>query len=62
MVVNNKENQAYSGKIAKLQREKEHHEEQLRQRCEEVEALKKEKKRLEASVRAKQAIAAARRQ
>ena len=61
MVVN-KENQANSGRIAKLEREKEHHEEQLRQRCEEVEALKREKKRLEASVRAKQAIAAARRQ
>ena len=61
-MVQNKENQANSGRIAKLEREKEHHEEQLRRRCEEVEALKREKKRLEASVRAKQAIAAARRQ
>ena len=62
MAINNKENEAYSLKIAKLQREKEYHEEILRQRCEVVEALKKEKKRLEASVRAKEAIAAARRQ
>ena len=62
MAINNKENEAYSLKIAKLQREKEYHEEILRQRCEVVEVLKKEKKRLEASVRAKEAIAAARRQ
>ena len=61
MAINNKENEAYSLKIARLQREKEYHEEILRQRCEVVEALKKEKKRLEASVRAKEAIAAARR-
>ena len=61
MAINNKENEVYSRKIARLQREKEHHEEILRQRCEEVEALKREKKRLEASVKAKEAIAAARR-
>ena len=61
-MVQNKENQANAGRIAKLEAEKEHHEEVLRRRCEEVEALKREKARLEASVRAKQAIAAARRQ
>ena len=62
MVQQNKENRGDARRIAQLEAEKEHHEEVLRRRCEEVEALKREKSRLEASVRAKQAIAAARRQ
>ena len=54
-----KENQ---GKIAKLEEEAAHYREQLRRRCEEVELLKKEKARLEKSVRDKLAIAAAKKQ
>ena len=57
-----KENLENLGTIAKLREEKRHYEESLRRRTEEVEALKREKSRLEASVRAKEAIAAARRQ
>ena len=51
-----------SGKIASLEEEKRHYEEQLRRRTEEVEMLKREKARLERSVRDKQAIAAAKKQ
>ena len=54
-----KENQ---GKIVKLEEEAAHYREQLRRRCEEVELLKKEKARLEKSVRDKLAIAAAKKQ
>ena len=51
-----KENQ---GRIAKLEEEAAHYREQLRRRCEEVEMLKREKARLQKSVRDKEAIAAA---
>ena len=54
-----KENQ---GKVAKLEDEKRHYEEQLRRRTEEVEMLKREKARLEKQVRDKEAIAAAKKQ
>ena len=56
---NNKEN---GGKIARLEEEKRHYQEQLRRRTEEVEMLKREKSRLERSVRDKLAIAAAKKQ
>ena len=56
---NNKEN---GGKIAALEEEKRHYQEQLRRRTEEVEMLKREKSRLERSVRDKLAIAAAKKQ
>ena len=60
MVQNNKENRGDAGRIARLEAEKRGYEEALRRRTEEVEGLKKEKARLEASVWAKLAIAAAR--
>ena len=47
------------GKIRRLEEEKVHYEEQLRRRTEEVEMLKREKARLEKSVRDKEAIAKA---
>ena len=47
------------GKIRRLEEEKAHYEEQLRRRTEEVEMLKREKARLEKSVRDKEAIAKA---
>jgi len=50
------------GKIRRLEAEKAHYEEQLRRRTEEVEMLKREKARLEKSVRDKEAIAKAQRQ
>ena len=55
----NKENQA-QGKIAALEEERAHYEEVLRRRTEEVDSLKREKARLERSVRDKEAIAAVR--
>ena len=54
-----KENQ---GKIQQLEEEKAHYEEQLRRRTEEVEVLKREKARLEKSIRDKEACAASKRQ
>ena len=56
---NDKENE---GKIARLEEEKRHYQEQLQRRTEEVEMLKREKSRLERSVRDKLAIAAAKKQ
>ena len=50
------------GKIRRLEEEKAHYEEQLRRRTEEVEMLKREKARLEKSVRDKEAIAKAKHQ
>ena len=49
-------------RIRALEEEAAHYREELRRHTEEVEALKKEKSRLQASVKAKEAIAAARRQ
>ena len=64
---NGKENDGYdsyehSRKIRALEEEKDHYTSELRRHTEEVEGLKREKSRLQASVAAKEAIAAARRQ
>ena len=50
------------GDIAKLENEKRHYENELRKRNDEVDLLKKEKARLEASIKVKEAIAAAKKQ
>ena len=60
MVQQNKENRGDARRIAQLEAEKRGYEEALRRRTDEVEGLKREKARLEASIRAKLAIAAAR--
>ena len=59
MALNNKENEDNS-RVRELQKEKEKWEEILRQQTADVERLKVEKARLEASVRAKEAMAAQR--
>ena len=57
-----KENNGNAQKIRDLEEEVRHYREELRRREEQVEALKREKARLQASVKAKEAIVAARRQ
>ena len=54
-----KENGAH---IAKLEEEKKYYEDELRRRTDEVELLKKEQARLKASIKVKEAIAAAKKQ
>ena len=51
-----------SGKIRRLEEEKQWYEDQLRRRTDEVEMLKREKARLLRSIRDKEAIAAAKKQ
>ena len=48
--------------IAKLEEEKKYYEDELRRRTDEVELLKKEQARLKASIKVKEAIAAAKKQ